>query len=106
TSRGAACATRSLGSARCCCSPRWSSSRSCRGLLPEPMTLVWASLIVVTSAVAGIAAILLVRRRAPEGSYFADGDRAAGVFGVLATGFAILAGFVVVLAFQSYDTAR
>src|SRR4051794_9453220 len=50
--------------------------------------------------------MLLVRRRAPEGSYFVDGDRAAGVFGVLATGFAILAGFVVVLAFQSYDTSR
>src|SRR6476469_4698134 len=50
--------------------------------------------------------MLLVRRRAPEGSYFADGDRAAGVFGVLAGGFAILAGFIVVLAFGSFDTAR
>src|SRR4051794_33193222 len=50
--------------------------------------------------------MLLVRRRAPKGSYFVDGDRAAGVFGVLATGFAILAGFVVVLAFQSYDGSR
>jgi hypothetical protein len=70
------------------------------------MTLVWASLVVVAAAAIGIAAMLLVRRRAPEGSYFADGDRAAGVFGVLATGFAILAGFVVVLAFQSYDDSR
>jgi hypothetical protein len=43
---------------------------------------------------------------APEGSYFADGDRAAGVFGVLATGFAVLAGFVVFLAFENYDTSR
>src|SRR5262245_32048467 len=50
--------------------------------------------------------MLLVRRRAPEGSHFVDGDRAAGVFGVLATGFAILGGFVVFLAFESYDTAR
>ena len=50
--------------------------------------------------------MLLVRRRAPEGSYFEDGDRAAGVFGVLATGFAVLAGFVVFLAFESYDTSR
>jgi len=54
------------------------------------MTLLWASLIVVAATAAGIAAMLFVRRRAPEGSYFADGDRAAGVFGVLATGFAIL----------------
>ena len=50
--------------------------------------------------------MLLVRRRAPAGSYFEDGDRAAGVFGVLATGFAVLLGLVVFLAFQSYDTSR
>src|SRR5690242_8887442 len=70
------------------------------------MIVVWASLVVLASAAIGIAAMLLVRRRAPAGSYFADGDRAAGVFGVLATGFAILAGFVVVLAFESYDASR
>lgn len=70
------------------------------------MSLSWASVIVVVVAACAITAMLLVRRRAPEGSSFADGDRAAGVFGVLATGFAILAGFVVVLAFESYDTSR
>ena len=47
-----------------------------------------------------------MRRNAPDGSYFHDGDRAAGVFGVLATGFAVLFGFVVFLAFTSYDSAR
>ena len=50
--------------------------------------------------------MLLVRRRAPEGSYFEDGDRAAGVFGVLATGFSVLLGFIVFLAFASYDQSR
>jgi hypothetical protein len=50
--------------------------------------------------------MLIVRRTAPDGSYFADGDRAAGVFGVLATGFAVLLGLVVVLAFTSYDASR
>src|SRR4051794_19577099 len=70
------------------------------------MNLFWATLIVVVVAGLAIAAMLLARRRAPEGSYFADGDRASGVFGVLATGFAVLAGFVVVLAFQSFDTSR
>ena len=70
------------------------------------MSLFWASVIVIGVAACAIAAMLLVRRRAPEGSYFADGDRAAGVFGVLATGFAVLAGFVVFLAFESYDTSR
>ena len=39
-------------------------------------------------------------------SRFEDGDRAAGVFGVLATGFAVLLGFVVFLAFESFDTSR
>jgi hypothetical protein len=70
------------------------------------MSVVWASVIVLGVAAGAIAAMLLVRRRAPEGSYFDDGDRAAGVFGVLATGFAVLAGFVVFLAFESYDTSR
>ena len=70
------------------------------------MNFVWAALIIVTVAALAVTAMLLVRRRAPDGSYFEDGDRAAGVFGVLATGFAVLLGFVVFLAFQSYDTAR
>src|SRR4051812_46451332 len=70
------------------------------------MNVLVALLIVASSACLAIGAILLVRRRAPEGSYFNDGDRAAGVFGVLATGFAVLLGLVVVLAFTSYDDAR
>jgi len=70
------------------------------------MNLAVAILIVVGAVAIGVAAILLVRRNAPDGSYFHDGDRAAGVFGVLATGFAVLIGFVVFLAFTSYDSAR
>ena len=50
--------------------------------------------------------MLLVRRGAPEGSYFTDGDRASGVFGVLATGFSVLLGFIIFLAFTSYDQSR
>src|SRR5215204_6567465 len=70
------------------------------------MSLLWTILILVVVNAATIAAMLLVRRRAPEGSYFADGDRASGVFGVLAGGFAIFAGFIIFLAFTSYDQAR
>ncbi len=70
------------------------------------MTLVWAGLIVVAAVAITVTAMLLVRRGAPDGSYFQDGDRAAGVFGVLATGFAVMIGFVVFLAFESFDTAR
>ena len=70
------------------------------------MSLLWAGLVVVVVTALAITAMLLVRRRAPAGSYFEDGDRAAGVFGVLATGFAVLLGFVVFLAFESFDTSR
>jgi hypothetical protein len=70
------------------------------------MNLVWAALIVAVVAAPAVGAMLFVRRRAPEGSYFSDGDRASGVFGVLATGFSVLVGFVVFLAFTSYDKSR
>ena len=70
------------------------------------MSLLWAGLIVAAVTAVAITAMLLVRRQAPAGSYFEDGDRAAGVFGVLATGFAVLLGFVVFLAFESFDTSR
>jgi hypothetical protein len=70
------------------------------------VNLLWGFLIIAATASLGIAAMLLVRRRAPEGSYFSDGDRASGVFGVLATGFSVLLGFIVFLAFSSYDQSR
>jgi hypothetical protein len=70
------------------------------------MNLALAILIAVVATSVAIVAMLWVRRRAPDGSYFHDGDRAAGVFGVLATGFSVLLGFVVFLAFTSYDSAR
>ena len=67
------------------------------------MSLLWGLVIIVVVDAIAITAMLLVRRRAPEGSFFADGDRASGVFGVLATCFAIFAGFVIFLAFTTYD---
>jgi len=67
------------------------------------MNLFWAALVVAAVSAVATTAMLLVRRRAPKGSYFEDGDRAAGVFGVLATGFAVLLGFVVFLAFESFE---
>jgi Protein of unknown function (DUF4239) len=68
--------------------------------------LVWAALLTVGASAVMIAVMLLVRRRAPEGGYFTAGDRAAGVFGLLATGFALLLGFTVFLAFSRYDDSR
>ena len=70
------------------------------------MNLLWAALLVVAVTALAVAVMLLVRRGAPDGSRFADGDRAAGVFGVLATGFSVLLGFIIFLSFQAYDDTR
>ncbi len=67
--------------------------------------LLWCFVTIVATTVT-VASMLLVRRQAPEGSYFTDGDRASGVFGVLATGFSILLGFIIFLGFTSYDESR
>jgi len=70
------------------------------------MNVAWGFLLTTAVTTVTVAAMLLVRRQAPEGSYFSDGDRASGVFGVLATGFSVLLGFIVFLAFSSYDQSR
>src|SRR5688500_9168835 len=78
---------------------------------PEPgrhrsVNILVAVVIIVVVTTIAVASMLVVRRRAPEGSYFTDGDRASGVFGVLATGFSILLGFIIFLGFTSYDESR
>ena len=70
------------------------------------MNVALATLVVAVFTALAITAMLVVRRGAPEGSRFSDGDRASGVFGVLATGFSVLLGFIVFLAFESYDQSR
>jgi hypothetical protein len=70
------------------------------------MNLVWGALIVGVATSVAVAAMLAVRRRAPEGGYFSDSDRAAGIFGVIATGFSVLLGFLIFLGFESYDASR
>jgi ABC-type multidrug transport system fused ATPase/permease subunit len=70
------------------------------------MNFVLAVLVIAAATALAVTVMLLVRRGAPEGSYFSDGDRASGVFGVLATGFSVLLGFIVFLAFESYDQSR
>lgn len=76
------------------------------GVGETAVNLVLGAAVIVVVALVTIAAMLLVRRRAPEGSWFRDGDRASGVFGVLATGFSVLLGFIIFLAFESYDESR
>jgi hypothetical protein len=75
------------------------------GSLPG-MSFVWSVVLIAAAVAVAVAAMQAVRRRAPEGSFFNDGDRASGVFGVLATGFALLLGLIVVIAFTSYDDSK
>jgi hypothetical protein len=70
------------------------------------LNLVWAVLLTVGAIAIMITAMLRLRRRAPEGGYFASIDRAASVFGLLGTAFAVLLGFMIFLAFSRYDASR
>ena len=71
------------------------------------MNLWLAALVIAVVAAASIAAMLAVRRYvAPSGGFFTDSDRAAGVFGVVGTAFAVVLAFVIFLAFESYSNAR
>ncbi|HJR38802.1 MAG TPA: hypothetical protein VJ819_10525 [Nocardioidaceae bacterium] len=70
------------------------------------MNILFGLVITLVAATITVGSMLVVRRRAPEGSHFTDGDRASGVFGVLATGFSILLGFIIFLGFTSYDESR
>jgi hypothetical protein len=63
------------------------------------MNLVVGALVVLVTTAVTVTTMLLVRRKAPEGSWFSDGDRASGVFGVLATGFSVILGFIIFLSF-------
>jgi hypothetical protein len=68
--------------------------------------LVAVAIVAVAVAVT-VTLMLLVRHfAAPAGGFFTDSDRAAGVFGVTGTGFAVLLAFVIFLSFSSYDRAR
>jgi hypothetical protein len=66
------------------------------------------ALTIVAVGVAGTVTLMLLVRHfvAPAGGFFTDPDRAAGVFGVTGTGFAVLLAFVIFLSFSSYDRAR
>jgi hypothetical protein len=68
---------------------------------------LWLAIVIVVALDAAVAgAMLWIRGRAPDGSFFHDSQRAAGAFAVGGTTFAVIVGFVFLLAFQSYQSAR
>jgi hypothetical protein len=70
------------------------------------MNLGLAAGVIAGSVTTLVALMLVVRRRSPAGGWFKDSERAAGVFGFLGAGYAILLGFVILISFQSYANAR
>ena len=70
------------------------------------MELWLIALIVVLADVAAIGAMALIRRWAPSEGFFRDSQVAAGAFTVTGTIFAVMVGFVFLIAFQSYASAR
>ena len=67
------------------------------------MNLALSGFEVLAASALAMGVLLLVRRWSPHGGHFEDTGRAAGVFTILATAFAVLFAFVVFLAFGSYD---
>lgn len=67
----------------------------------------WLAAFVIAGSVAAIVGLMFVLRRiAPAGGHFRDSDRASSVFSFLGAGFAIMLGFVVLLTFEGYRSAK
>jgi hypothetical protein len=62
--------------------------------------------VIVLANVLAVGAMLLVRRHGPRDGWFQDSQHAAAAFTVTGTIFAVLVGFVFLLAFGSYSSAR
>jgi hypothetical protein len=65
-----------------------------------------AALIILGAAAVSAAGMLIVRRRAPEGTYFKDPIPAAAVYTVAGTAYMVIVAFVFFVAFESYGGAK
>ncbi len=72
-----------------------------------PLMQLWEAIVLIVVIDALVAfAIVRLHHEAPRGSWFSDSQRAAAAFAVTGTIFAVLVGFVFLLAFQSFQNAR
>ena len=62
--------------------------------------------VIALANVLAVGVLLLVRRHGPREGWFQDSQHSAGAFTVTGTIFAVLVGFVFLLAFGSYSNAR
>jgi Protein of unknown function (DUF4239) len=65
-----------------------------------------AALIIVGAAALSAVAILIVRRRAPAGTFFEDPIPAGAVYTVAGTAYMVIVAFVFFVAFESYGGAK
>ena len=70
------------------------------------VNVVWGALVTVALAGGRSRRCCSSGAGRPRAATSRTGTSAAGVFGVLATGFSVLLGFIVFLAFTSYDQSR
>ena len=70
------------------------------------MDLWLAALIIVGAAAVSATGMLIVRRRAPEGTYFKDPIPAGAVYTVAGTAYMVIVAFVFFVAFESYHAAN
>ena len=65
-----------------------------------------AALIILGIAALSAAGMLLVRRRAPEGTFFKDPIPGGAVYTVVGTAYMVILAFVFFIAFESYGGAK
>jgi Protein of unknown function (DUF4239) len=65
-----------------------------------------AALIILVAAALSVAGMLIVRRWAPEGTFFRDPIPAGAVYTVAGTAYMVIVAFVFFIAFESYGGAK
>jgi hypothetical protein len=84
-----------------------SSESGCDHISRRRTMDLWLAALIISGAVAVSATVmLLVRRRAPAGTYFRDVVPAGAVYTVVGTAYMVIVAFVFFVAFESYHAAK
>lgn len=85
------------------CNPRPARESAYAALV---MDLWLAVLVILGAAALSAGGMLLLRSRAPEGTYFKDPIPAGAVYTVVGTAYMVIVAFVFFVAFESYGGAK